>query len=569
MDPGPELGTAQRVVGRYVLHGEIAHGGMATVHYGRLVGEVGFSRTVAIKCLHAQFAKDPDFKSMFLDEARLCARIRHPNVVPILDVVALEGELFMVMEYVQGETLSRLVRNSRNASKRVPLRIVSAILTNALEGLHAAHEAVSELGEPLGIVHRDVSPQNIMVGVDGVARVLDFGVAKAAGRLQSTRDGQLKGKLPYMAPEQLRGSRIDRRTDVYAAAVVLWESLTGRRLFDAEDEVVIFGKVLEGAVEPPSRLVPGLPRALDEVCLRGLAADPDRRFQSAQEMAIALEHAVGVAIPREVGRWVDQMAGASLKKRSDCIAEIESVPSGVSLSAHAVPNRPTPPPPSVVQAQPPGQPFAPPGVSAELASNISTVSALTSRSVVTAPSTHYDPGSAPSQISQAQMTVLAMSRAGEYPPQKKNAAVIVAVVIAGILVLAGLVAVIIVVSRVPHTPDATAASTQSASAATAPTAAPTASPPTTAIAIEQIPTAVMPTATAVPSVTATQRPPGTGKTAGGKTAATADAPPTATATATATVTATETAKPPPPKTDCNPPYTLDSNGVRIPKPQCL
>jgi serine/threonine protein kinase len=193
------------------MFGEIAAGGMATVHLGRLLGPVGFSRTVAIKRLHPQYAKDPDFVSMFLDEARVAARIQHPNVVPTLDVVSLEGELFLVMDYVAGESLGRLLRALRDRGPRVPPRIVGSIMTNVLYGLHAAHEARSERGEPLGLIHRDVSPQNVLVGLDGVARVLDFGVAKAAGRVQTTGDGQVKGKLSYMPPEQIAGGEIDRR----------------------------------------------------------------------------------------------------------------------------------------------------------------------------------------------------------------------------------------------------------------------------------------------------------------------------------------------------------------------
>src|SRR6516225_8996456 len=177
-----------RVVGRYALYVAIAAGGMATVHLGRLIGEVGFSRTVAIKRLHPQYAADPEFVSMFLDEARLAARIRHPNVVPTLDVVATKGELFLVMDYVPGESLARLSRVCREQRRPIPHRITSAVMAGALHGLHAAHEAKSERGAPLGIVHRDVSPQNVLVGADGVPRVLDFGVAKAAGRMQETRE---------------------------------------------------------------------------------------------------------------------------------------------------------------------------------------------------------------------------------------------------------------------------------------------------------------------------------------------------------------------------------------------
>ena len=197
---------------------------MASVHLGLLLGAVGFSRTVAIKRLHRQYAQDPDFVAMFLDEARLVARIRHPNVVPTLDVTVTDGELFLVMEYIPGESLTRLIREGTSRSDRMQPNVAATIIAGVLHGLHAAHEARGERNEPLGIVHRDVSPQNVLVGTDGAPRVLDFGVAKAAGRLQTTREGQLKGKLAYMAPEQFEGIAT-RASDVYSASVVL----SGRR----------------------------------------------------------------------------------------------------------------------------------------------------------------------------------------------------------------------------------------------------------------------------------------------------------------------------------------------------
>jgi serine/threonine-protein kinase len=233
MEPIAEKDTVARNIGRYVLFREIAHGGMATVHLGRLRGVGGFARTVAIKRLHPQFARDPEFVSMFLDEARLAARVQHPNVVSVLDVVASERELFLVMDYVHGEALSRLLKHARACGIPVPANIVCAVLLDLLYGLHAAHEALSERGDPLNIVHRDVSPQNVLVGVDGIARVLDFGIAKPAQRVhQSTRTGQLKGKLSYMAPEQFSTGAVDRRADVYSAAVLLWEALTGESGLD-------------------------------------------------------------------------------------------------------------------------------------------------------------------------------------------------------------------------------------------------------------------------------------------------------------------------------------------------
>ncbi len=330
--------TAQnvRVVGRYALYNAIAAGGMATVHLGRLLGPVGFSRTVAIKRLHAQFASDPEFVSMFLDEARLAARIRHPNVVPTLDVVATGGELFLVMEYVPGESVSRLSRALRERHQTIPHRILSAIMAGVLHGLHAAHEAKDERGHPLGIVHRDVSPQNVLVGTDGVPRVLDFGVAKAAGRVQTTKEGQIKGKLSYMPPEQLRGAAVSRQTDIYAAGVMLWELVTGQRLFSGDNEGAIVAKVLEGRVEPPSQVflrnrkatvtdsALRMLEALDETILRAVSMLPEHRFATAREMALEIERKSPPATGSEVADWVENVARDVLSSRAQMVAEIES-----------------------------------------------------------------------------------------------------------------------------------------------------------------------------------------------------------------------------------------------------
>ncbi len=362
--------SVARVIGRYVLHSELASGGMATVHLGRVRGEAGFTRTVAIKRLHRQFAKDPDFVNMFVDEARLAARIRHPNVVPTLDVIsdgAGEGaEIFLVMEYVAGESLSRLLRTLQAKKRLISPRIAMTILSGVLHGLHAAHEAHNEKGEPLGIVHRDVSPQNVLVGTDGLAHVLDFGVAKATGRLHGiTREGELKGKLAYMAPEQFEIGALTRQSDVYAAAVVLWETLTLRRLFEGDSEGALLMQVMGAKIEPPSTIVPGLPEGLDAIVMRGLARDPAKRWATARDFAVALEKCAAIAPASEIGEWVQSIAGDVLSKRAGLVAEIE----GGSLSLRAVPASDAPKSPGEVVSQvstialtseDPVEPFVPP-----------------------------------------------------------------------------------------------------------------------------------------------------------------------------------------------------------------
>lgn len=313
-----------RTIGRYALFDEIAAGGMATVHLGRLLGPVGFSRTVAIKRLHAHFAKDPEFSAGFVDEARLAARIHHPNVVPIIDVLHDEGELSLVMDYVEGDSLAKLLRIAVAAEEPVPLPIAVAIVCGALYGLHAAHEAVDESGEPMHIVHRDISPQNILVGSDGVPRIVDFGVAKAAQRLQTTADGQVKGKIAYMAPEQIRQARVGRQTDIYAMGVVLWEVIAGKRLFTSENHANLMSKVLSGAEHPPSKFRSTLSPEFDALVMKALSAEPKRRFETAREMAAELQKLLPPAPPTDVGDWVNHLARDSLTHRRLVVKRVES-----------------------------------------------------------------------------------------------------------------------------------------------------------------------------------------------------------------------------------------------------
>ncbi|MBX3260676.1 MAG: serine/threonine protein kinase, partial [Labilithrix sp.] len=310
------------IIGRYALFDALASGGMATVHLGRLLGPVGFGRTVAVKRLHTHYTTDPDFVTMFMDEARIVARIRHPNVVPMVDVIESSKGLFLVMEYVHGESFSKLLRTCRATQEAVPIKIASAIMHGVLFGLHAAHETKGASGELLDVVHRDVSPQNIIVGADGVARVLDFGVAKAAGRAQVTREGQIKGKLTYMSPEQIRG-KVDRRADVFAAAVVLWEALAGRRFHEGSKDVEIVTRVVQGQFPKPSEVRPDIPPELDAIVMRGLEIDVDARYQDARSMAIDLERKIGLANPSAIGEWTERLASDALHQRAERIAAME------------------------------------------------------------------------------------------------------------------------------------------------------------------------------------------------------------------------------------------------------
>jgi serine/threonine protein kinase len=330
MMPMMEDAPTARLLGRYALYGEFAAGGMAKVHFGHVRGKATAPRTVAIKCLRPEFGSDPGFTAVFVDEALRAARVQHPNVVRTLDVItdrAEEGgekEIFLVMEYVEGESLAGLLRALRARKGHVPAPIASAILVGVLHGLDAAHEATSEDGAPLGIVHRDLSPQNVMVGTDGLAHVLDFGIGSATGETHTTRAWRVEAKLGYMSPEGLSTGTFTARSDVYSAAVMLWELLTLRRLFEADSQGELMVQVARANVVAPSTYAPGLSPELDRVVLRGLARDPLLRWTNAGELASALEWAGPVAQPEEVAAWVRSLAGDTLTLRARLVAEMEA-----------------------------------------------------------------------------------------------------------------------------------------------------------------------------------------------------------------------------------------------------
>jgi serine/threonine protein kinase len=319
---GTDSGRLPRI-DRYELVAELASGGMATVYLGRILGVGGFERFVAIKRLHPHLGADESFVKMLLDEARLVANIRHPNVVPVLEVGGGDDGYYLVMEYIEGETLGAVLSLSTRMGKRLPAKVAVRVVLDTLAGLHAAHEMVDQNGDPLGLVHRDVSPQNILLDVHGVSRIADFGVAHATSRLGSTRAGQLKGKVAYMAPEQARGEAVTRRADVFAAGIVLWEALCMKRLFLAENEAITLNRLIFEDIPKLRAGNPAMPASLEQVLDRALDRDASRRFSTAAEFASELESVCRAARmlgdTNDVKAFVEETIGEGVEQRRNAI----------------------------------------------------------------------------------------------------------------------------------------------------------------------------------------------------------------------------------------------------------
>jgi len=283
--------------GKYELLQKIASGGMGQIFLAREYG-TGFERLVVLKLILPHLAEDDEFLTMFLNEAGLVARLTHPNLITILDLTEIEGRHCLAMEYVQGDDVRSLDKFSREQGKPLPVGLILRIMADAAAGLHYAHEARDAQGNPLRLVHRDVSPQNILVGFDGGVKVIDFGVAKAATSSHNTATGVLKGKYPYMSPEQASGLAIDARSDMFALGVVMWELLTGRRLFKGDSDMMTLRLVKDCQVLRPSQLNPKLPPGLDELLLKALSLSPDNRFPDCGAFRLALEdYALSLRLP--------------------------------------------------------------------------------------------------------------------------------------------------------------------------------------------------------------------------------------------------------------------------------
>ncbi len=275
---------ATETIGRYEIAGRLASGGMAEILLGRLIGPSGFERPVVIKRILPHLAEHQNFVSMFLDEARLAAQIRHPNVVQVHELGQEGDDLYLVMEYLEGENAAGVIRRSMVAGKEPDYALCAFVMAEACAGLHSAHELKDSDGNSLNLVHRDISPQNIFVTYDGAVKVLDFGIAKAADRITQTEAGQLKGKFEYMSPEQCRGKAIDRRSDVFALGIVLYELSTRKRLFKRNNKLAVLEAVCREPIIAPSKVLEGYPEPLERVLMKALSRDLNERYASAAEM---------------------------------------------------------------------------------------------------------------------------------------------------------------------------------------------------------------------------------------------------------------------------------------------
>lgn len=334
-----ETGVGTRL-GRYVLLLPIGVGGMGQVWMAEHAADHSFRRIVAIKLIRGEHVRDAEFRRMFLTEALLASRIAHANVVEVFDLGEQPPVLYQVMEYVEGDSLLQLLARSKASGRsEPPVGVVACVIVDALRGLDAAHEATDEQGQPLGLIHRDVSPHNILVGLDGIARIGDFGIAKALAdrAATATQAGQVKGKRGYMSPEQAIGARVDRTSDVYAMGVVAWEAITGKRLHPTG--------VIANDAPSVSELRPSVDGRLASIVAGALAPEKDRRFATAERMADAIESTGLCATQRDVASWVKELAGAAIEARRNEARSVvraiasASAPEGTPLADAAAEGR--------------------------------------------------------------------------------------------------------------------------------------------------------------------------------------------------------------------------------------
>lgn len=334
------------ILDKYRLIAELGHGGMAEVFLAVASGPAGFNKLVVIKQIRAELADDPEFLNMFLDEARLAARLSHPNVVQTNEVGHVGNRYFIAMEYLDGQPLNRILQRFKRDNAGMPLGMHMRILIDVLAGLHHAHELADYDGTPLEVVHRDVSPHNVFVTYDGQIKVVDFGIAKAMNSSSETRAGVIKGKVAYMSPEQARGDKVDRRSDIFAVGVMFWEAMTGQRLWKGLTDVAMLHRIIKGDIPSPKTIKGDISEAMADICMKALAPNRDDRYESAADFQNALEDLLTemgerIAV-RDIGKLVaktfDQdrvriksVIEAQIKKSSTSTTTLPSIdPLGVS-----------------------------------------------------------------------------------------------------------------------------------------------------------------------------------------------------------------------------------------------
>jgi len=301
-------------LGRYRLLQKLATGGMAEVFLAAAEGPQGFEKTVVLKRVLPHLAQDPQFTGMFLDEARLAAMLEHPNIVQIFDLGEVNGQYFIAMEYVRGHSIAQLIRTLRKDRRFIPFPIAAFIMAKVAAALHYAHTLCDKTGRPLNIVHRDVSPDNIIISNSGVPKLIDFGIAKAITNEQRTQAGAIKGKFAYMSPEQIRGQVLDARSDVFAAGVCLYELTTLSRPFGGQSDIMTLSAIINESPEPPSSRRPDYPKEIEAICLRCMAKDPQARFRNCRELEEALDAFLATTNrvgERDVAEFVSRVLGAA------------------------------------------------------------------------------------------------------------------------------------------------------------------------------------------------------------------------------------------------------------------
>ncbi len=308
-------------LGKYALLAKLATGGMGEIFLARLQGEGGFEKLVVVKRLLPELVADPQFVAMFLNEARIAAKLSHGNICDVYELGQEDGQYYIAMQYLQGVPFSRVAQEETSADSTAHLRLLSGLVQQACEGLHHAHELEDIDGNPLGLVHRDVSPSNLFVTADGILKVLDFGIAKAQGTPSQTSKGSIRGKVPYMSPEQIRGEPLDRRSDIYSLGVVLYEALTRRRLFRRESPFLVAKAILEETPPPANQVVPAVPAALSAVVRRAMSRDRRQRYATSRALGAAIGEACaelgGVLTTAEIGDRVREVFASSLDEQRD------------------------------------------------------------------------------------------------------------------------------------------------------------------------------------------------------------------------------------------------------------